>query len=167
MTPKNTRPSTTRHLWNSLWSPSPCFIHRTSYFEVLRTASHPLSTMSSSSEASSEPAHFEPDVDSDDQSVKIREEGRFRIFHVRTCLVCLCEESKIIFFPCLHQCTCVTCGRAVIEHSCYCPFCRQDINFFAYCDQFKYRQAEEPGAQKPPMKLIQVPTNGRSTWTTG
>src|SRR5690349_20395552 len=43
-----------------------------------------------------------------------------RLEHERRCKICWNEQSAMVFLPCRHICTCMTCGDLVTV----CPICR-------------------------------------------
>jgi|688.fasta_scaffold650483_1 hypothetical protein len=59
-----------------------------------------------------------------------------KIYDVKECVICLCENSNTIFLPCGHKCVCNECYEN-IKKNCnksyiQCPLCRRnitDINF--------------------------------------
>ena len=47
------------------------------------------------------------------------------IFKTPECVICLEEESYIIFMPCGHFCTCMDCNKMLKDRK--CPLCRSKI----------------------------------------
>ena len=48
------------------------------------------------------------------------------------CVICLCTESKIIFTPCGHKCSCIDCGKKLKD----CCICRAHINSMITMEEY-------------------------------
>lgn len=54
-------------------------------------------------------------------------DGTYKEHRIRECVICLDKEPAIVYLPCRHFCTCVSCPRQT-----YCPICRASITDAIY-----------------------------------
>ncbi|XP_042858053.1 death-associated inhibitor of apoptosis 2-like, partial [Penaeus japonicus] len=59
------------------------------------------------------------------QSTKELADELERIRDIRMCKICMDTEMNVVFLPCAHMVTCVSCAVALTQ----CPICRKDIKY--------------------------------------
>lgn len=53
-----------------------------------------------------------------------------KIYTVTECVICMSEETQVIFIPCAHKCVCSACYDILKKSKNDCPLCRQHIKHF-------------------------------------
>lgn len=54
---------------------------------------------------------------------------KLTVFDANTCVICLEENTQIIFAPCGHKCCCVNCSKEILNtNKRKCPICRINIS---------------------------------------
>ena len=53
--------------------------------------------------------------------------SKIKIYSIDECVVCLTEKPNVIFLPCGHQCTCLTCYNMISNVHKDCSLCKKKI----------------------------------------
>ncbi len=66
-------------------------------------------------------------IDSNGLNTKI-DIATLKIYDVNECVVCLTNQTSVIFIPCAHRCVCMECYKMMAKIKDKCCLCRREIN---------------------------------------